>query len=276
MLPDVVVQVARRGTQLAIQERHAALDRQIGDVTNRFNARGVLRSGMFFREVHDLIAAEFKIRARLAWQNWARALATQGAVNLADVRSTVLAEIESSLRVDGAESSDLAGHYYNARMIANFLGNPPDTLDRLKRQAIDQIAGEIDFAILEAQKGQPAGSQTATFHIYAPVGVIQTGPGATASVQQAFNEPDHDIIRQALDAVSKALASSTDLAQTQRQALDEVIGDVRGEIEKTQPNRIRVQAGLMGIATAIQTLGSAAPAYALLKGALALFNVHLP
>jgi hypothetical protein len=37
-----------------------------------------------------------------------------------------------------------------------------------------------------------------------------------------------------------------------------------------------VRGGLTVIATAIQTMGAAAPAYALVKGALALLGVHLP
>ena len=49
-----------------------------------------------------------------------------------------------------------------------------------------------------------------------------------------------------------------------------------GELAKPSPNALRVRSALTGIATTIQTLGSAAAAYALVKGALSLLGVHIP
>ena len=63
---------------------------------------------------------------------------------------------------------------------------------------------------------------------------------------------------------------------TERALVDEVIVDARSELAKPQPNALRMRGALTGIATTIQTLGAAAPAYVLLKGALALLGVHLP
>jgi hypothetical protein len=143
----------------------------------------------------------------------------------------------------------------------------------MQQRAVEQVAAEIDFAILEATKTQPADAQSATFNIYAPVGFVQTGPGATASVQQNIAAPDREAILRALQAVEQAVAG---LAPTERTQITEEAGELKKELAKPQPNFLRLRSGLLGIATTIQTLGSAAAAYQLVKGALALLGAHLP
>ncbi len=276
MLPDAVAETARRAVRMALNERHEVLARDVADIRERFSSRGVLYSSMFFVAVKDRIASEFSIRATVAWQNWARALATQPTVPLANLRSTLIAAIEGCLRVDGADSSDLAQHYVEAKNLGNVASEPADTLARMAQRAVDKITIEIDFAILEATKSQPADSQSATFNIYAPIGVIQTGAGSTASVQQHFGPTERDTIRRALEAVEQSLPTVGQMVAVEREQLSEVVAEVRQELDKAQPNALRVRSAMTGIASTIQTLGAAAPAYALVKGALALLGVHLP
>ena len=85
---------------------------------------------------------------------------------LRDLRGTLIGEIELPLRVDAA-SSDLAGHYHEAVRFARGVSEPADTLDKMRQQAIDQVAVEIDFAILEASKAQPT-AEAVTFTMCTP------------------------------------------------------------------------------------------------------------
>ena len=112
------------------------------------------------------------------------------------------------------------------------------------------------------------------FSFYAPIGVVQTGAGATASVQQTLGATDREIILHALQAVEQAIAPATALAPTDRTQITDVVVELRDELTRPQPNLLRLRSGLVDIATPIQTLGAAA--YQLVKGALALLGVRLP
>src|SRR5260370_11194427 len=103
----------------------------MADIRGRFTSAAGFPSSRFFVTAKDLIASEFKIRATIAWQKWARALATQPTVPLRDLRSTLINEIERCLRVDGADSSDLAQHYHDAKTRASVASEPSDALARM-------------------------------------------------------------------------------------------------------------------------------------------------
>lgn len=273
MLPAAVVDTARNGVRVAIDERRELLRHEIADLKEQYALRGTLHGTPYLQAVKQRVASELTIRANLAWQRWARALATQPSVPLADLRSTLIGEIERPVRTD-AESADLAEYYFEAKRLASALGEPADTLARMQQQAVEQVAAEVDFAILEATKTQPAGAQTAMFSFYAPIGVVQTGAGATASVQQTLGATDRDTILHALQAVEQAIALATALARTDRTQITDVVVELRDELTRPQPNLLRLRSGLVDIATPIQTLGAAA--YQLVKGALALLGVRLP
>lgn len=185
----------------------------------------------------------------------------------------LVGEVERAL---DAESSDLLHHYHEAKRISGAVNQPSDELHQLRLRALEKAGAQIDFAILEATGRQPAGTQTATFNFYAPIGVVQAGAGSTVTVQQQIDSMGRDTILRALEVVQEALPAASGLATVDRAQLDEVIVEVRSELAKPEPNTLRVRGALTGIATTIQTLGAAAPAYVLLKGALALLGVHLP
>jgi hypothetical protein len=276
MLPEAVVNVARNGIRVALDERREILGYEIPNLKAQFSLQGASIYGTpYLHAVKRRVASEFKIRANIAWQNWSRALSTQQTVPLADLRSTLISEIELPLRTD-ATSGDLAGHYHEAVRFIRGLSEPADTLDRMRQQAVEQITVEIDFAILAATKAQPAGSEAVTFNNYGSIGVVQTGAGSTASVQQSIGAAESETILLALDAVQKSLSAATELADRERVQIEEVVVEVRQELAKPQPNPLRVRGALTAVATTIQTLGSSAAAYTLVKGALALLGVHLP
>jgi hypothetical protein len=86
------------------------------------------------------------------------------------------------------------------------------------------------------------------FSFYPPIGVVQTGAGATASVQQTLGATDRETILHALQAVEQAIAPATDLAPTDRTQITAVVVALRDELAKTQPNLLRLRSGLVGIA----------------------------
>ena len=66
------------------------------------------------------------------------------------------------------------------------------------------------------------------------------------------------------------------MAKADVDSVVEVIKDAKIEVALEKPNLARLRGSLMAIATTVQALGSAAPAYQLLKAAAALVGVTLP
>lgn len=265
--------VARKRVGLEMERRREVIEREILNFHEKLTMRGIgVGSGMVLG-VQDLIKREYEIRADIAWQAWARALSTQRAVVTHDLRPLLVGEIE---RVLEAESQDLQDHYTRAVTMAHFGGNPQQTLLTMRSKALERASSEIDYAILEATRTQREGAGTANFAFYAPVGAVLSGPGSTATVNMSLGPAERETVVQALVAVEQAVAASPQVPPTDREQLVEVVTELKEELKKEKPNSVRLRGGLSAVATLIQTMGSAKGAYELLKGAAALFGLHLP
>src|SRR5438552_745089 len=95
VLADDVVNAARNGIKIALEERRESLNLEISEIRASSSMRGVLYGTPYLFAVKQRIATEFKIRAQIAWQNWARALSTQAAVQISDLRARLITEIET-------------------------------------------------------------------------------------------------------------------------------------------------------------------------------------
>jgi hypothetical protein len=143
----------------------------------------------------------------------------------------------------------------------------------MRSKALEWVGSEIDFDIAAAVSAQASQSGTTTFNIYGgQVGAIQTGPGATATV----NQSDVVQILRALQEVRRAVQGTTAIPEVEKVQIVEVVDAAVTEAQKATPNRLALRSLLSGVATSVQTLGAAGPAYVLLKGALALLGVNLP
>lgn len=80
----------------------------------------------------------------------------------------------------------------------------------------------------------------------------------------------------ALSAVREALEAEVGLAEQERSNALELVEETVAELEKPEPNRLKVRSGLQGLATTVQAVASAPQAYNLLKGAASLLGLDLP
>jgi len=273
MLPAQVADTARRAVSIAMQDRRETFQRAAGDVITEANKRGVLYSSMTVMGVRAVAKTEYEVRAQLAWQAWLRALSTQASVVTTDLRPLLLSEIEKALE---SESQDVADKVMEVQDMMRSMGgeSPAQFSADARARALEKVASEIDYAILEATSKHAQGASSATFNFYGQVGAVQTGPGATAMVTMTAEQ--RQTIAGALTAVQAVVERAPELEPAQRAQVVELVTEARAEVQKDQPNGLKLRTALGGIAIAVQTLGSAAGAYQLLKGAAALIGVHLP
>jgi hypothetical protein len=110
--------------------------------------------------------------------------------------------------------------------------------------------------------------------IHQTFGIIQTGPSSVATFNNVSPE-QHVALVEALAATEEALRSVERPSLEHTQAA-ELVREAQAELSQSNPNMLRVRGMLFSIATTVQTLGSAAAAYQLLRAAAAAVGMQLP
>ena len=124
-----------------------------------------------------------------------------------------------------------------------------------RTRALEKVANEIDYAILEATSKHAQSASSATFNFYGQVGVVLTGPGATATV--AITADQRQTIVGALNAIQEVVMRAPELAPLHRTQVAELVAEAKAEAQKEQANGFKLRGILSGVGMAVQTLGSA-------------------
>jgi hypothetical protein len=267
MVDPRIEEVARTKAKLDVEDRVSALGRAIRDIVQDASAHGVLNSGRTRVLIHEAIANEYRVRAHLIWQAYARAFQAAGAQTLTAV--DVKRAVEDVLR---ESENDIDKAYARRDQVAPSRAPDASTRDSLRVMALQRVYAEIDYAVLSVSPGATEGRHGATVNIYQGFGIVQTGAGSTASFtlsRDSIVEIEH-----ALSAAEQEIQAVAD--PTARQQVMELVEEARAEIGKEQPNGLKVRGALAGIATTLQTAAAAPGAYQVLKGAAALLGLNLP
>lgn len=123
-------------------------------------------------------------------------------------------------------------------------------------------------------KPQPPSVTNNSFTFNDQVGAVQTGAGSVANVQQAGGANPYADLKAALQSLLQELSTSG-LPLPERQEAEELIGKTMQEIESDKPSKSVVKALCSGLATTVQTLGSASAAYQAVVAAFAVFGISL-
>lgn len=114
-----------------------------------------------------------------------------------------------------------------------------------------------------------------TFTFNDQVGAVQTGTGSVANVQQAAGAAPYADLKAALQLLLQELPTSS-LEQSKRQGTAEIIDRTIQEIDSKKPSEGVLTALCSGLATTVQTLGSASAAYQAAATAFAAIGISLP
>lgn len=270
MLDHSLLSVVEKRVALDFEDRRQAFAHEVAQIHEEMSAIGVLISGGTQQRMLDAIGNEFRIRSALIWHGFARALAAK-ATPLDDTTATdIKREIE---RLLDQHSSDLPQQHRKAQeWIRGSTQLRP--IAELREAALSRIFSEIDFAVLSQSRRPEAPAGVVIIH--QAYGIVQTGGGSTASLTINIGPEERREIEMALGAVQQALENAATLDNGVRTQALELASDVRGELQRNNPNGFRIRGALQGIATTIQTLAAASGAYQLLKGAAALVGLQLP
>jgi hypothetical protein len=109
--------------------------------------------------------------------------------------------------------------------------------------------------------GQP------TFINYGNIGAIQTASNAVAHVQQYVGATDFGILADALVKLRASVPALHEIDSIQRERLVANISAAEAEIKLEAKDKAKLVTWLAGIGSTVQTLGSAQPAWEVVRAA---------
>ena len=148
-----------------------------------------------------------------------------------------------------------------------------EACDDSRRKHDVEIDLYVDSLKISAEE-QPS-AMAHSYHFYGTVGTVQTGAGATANVVQNLAAEDKQALLRALDQIKDAISSSQALL-AQREELIEIAEECITLMQAPQPNDSKLRAMFDVLATSVQAVASAQPAYQALKAALLPLGIMLP
>ncbi len=268
MLSEEAQRLALQRIRLELRERVSPFSREIAQIKAYHASFGALQSSATGQAILDAIAREYEIRVFKSWGVLARVLDAE----TNEVDAATIARLQDIIEQElTAHEDDLKQQY------ATVYSNTPmpswPALTDLRGPATAKVASEIEISVRAVNRGRMLGSG-ATLHFYQPVGVVQTGSHATATVSQMLDPAARAALTRALDVIETL--SGPALPERTKAELAVVVRDARSELQSEKPNGPRLTGALLGLAATIQTLGSAKDAYLLLKAAATLIGIALP
>ncbi len=275
MIDPTVLKIADDRIHLELDGDRTRISREIEAVLVRAAARGM--GGNVVGETARICAKAAEERADLAWRIMYRTV-TSANVGYSDaLESDLKTAVAAHLQVDGlkAEVSEIARRVgsTNPQMVAGVTSDVDTAANRGLRRTFNEI--ELFVASLKTPASAAAPSVGHTINVYAPVGAIQTGAGANASIVQNFDAETKIRLDQALERLEREVhAAREEIAQGTEIA--ELVKDVRAEIAKHEPNKSKLRSLLSTTGNAVRTVGSLQPAYQAVKAAFAAIGIDLP
>ncbi len=279
MIDAKVIELARRGLRPVLEKRVEELGESIVRIQSEFAVRGTSQSTMAAQAVQKRCAQEVAQAVEIAWKNLWRVLSN---LRLASE------ELEAE-RLKGEIREEIAQHLGIVESIlrekatlaagAGFAKEMVAALRWAIERAFAAADAEIDLFVHAAAAARERSASTAaapTFNIYSPVGAIQTGPHATATIIQNLGTDERRALDAALKVLQESLNAVRETTGLNSEELIEITVAARAELEKSKPNGSLLASLLAGLATAVQTVGALEPAYTTLKAAAAAVGITLP
>ena len=262
--------VIEERARLDLQDRMEALGRVVRQIRQTMTSRGALTSGMTIQQVRGTVLGEARVRANLIWYAIARGLTNAHTPLTSDLASDSKALVRTLLE---AHTDDLVRHLDDAYRLMQKEND--ERVSDLIAPAIERVSSEIDYALLAARGEEKFKDDPSTVNIYQNQGIIQTGAYSSANLSLTFGPDEKLQLAEALLLARTSLESDPSSELQERTQALSLVTDAEEEIQRDQPNHVKLRAMLSGIAATVRTLGSAREAFEDLKAAGALLGLSL-
>ena len=275
MLDPIFLDRVARLTEVRIRERRRQFPGELTAIAGNLNARGLLRSSVHVFQSQQAHERELEARAILTWENLVRVHRTFGARYAPELRDDFKALLSTRVEVDFAE---LSGSFEAVQRLSGLLR--ANDLAEAKEHVLSKHAAEIDLYVDSLLPSEGSGSMSSpnsqTYNFYGNVGAVQTGAHAVANTIQNLGADDRAALISAIDQVKDALTSTSTLQEQHRRELLELASEAKEQLAAANPNNTKLLTVFTVLATSVQAIASAQPAYLALKSALLPLGIMLP
>lgn len=229
--------------------------------------RGMVRSSVMSQSLSRLIEKELEARTKFLLQTIQRVFKELG-VGFEDSLGIDLKNVVHILfEEDRKELSE--------RLAKELHWVPPERLSiEIASGRIRQwIDAELDLYVetLKKEQGKAPTPSHSVFHINAPVGAVQTGPGSISNVVQNIDSTQRNDLLDALRNLKEELIHTMDASSNTKEEMLVLIEESENELRKENPKLPVLKSLLGSVAVIIQTIGSLQPAYQTMKSAFDSF-----
>ena len=266
MIDPEVSRLVRERIGPRMEERRRLVPRRILVIENDMATRGLGQSSIRTQVIQEACEQEVAARIALSWTELKNILAAVGVSFTEELAGDLKGQVAQHIAVadlvqivNGAAGDDHRFHSSVERELRMLSSDVDLYCANLKRVAEQQ-----------GRTGQPI------LNFHGPVGAVQTGPYAAASVVQQFGVEQRQALARALDELRARIETLEASALPQKSEVVELIEEARQEVAKDRPNGLRLTSVLSGVATAVQTIGATEAAYQAVKLAAAMAGIPLP
>lgn len=275
-LEVAIIEMLRRRIEPEYEESRQVFAGEATKIAADCSLRGLGRSGALIEATDEAAGKVVYVRITTLWNALRDILAAAGVRYSEELAQDLKIAVSDNLRTSDLEEL--------VRRRVDNMGLGPgtyaDAIGRARRIGLQRCYSDIDLYVLALKQEVESGSATTkgnlVLNFHGPVGAVQTGAGSTATVTQHLGDSEKDALLKALDLVERLLSAIEAAGGPPRVQLEEIVTDCRAEIAKPTPNRLKITSLAGGLATAIQTVAVAGPAYTALRSALSLVGIHLP
>ena len=273
MLSDTFKERVARLIEVGLTERRRQLPLSLMKIDHEAAAAGGYHSSARYLQIHRLIAQELHTRAIIIWRALVRVHQILGRSFTETLAQDLKSEFASYLNEVRTELNGVLAEKIKDDKLLQRL-----TLDEAASDILSKHNVEIDLYADDLRR-LPAESESTslkhTYNFYGAVGTVQTGAGAQANVVQNLGTDEKQAILLALAEVRKAIEAAHELG-TQQGELIEITEECATLTRADSPNNSKLRAMFDVLASSIQTVASARPAYEAMKAALLPLGITLP
>lgn len=262
------IEIQLRGSKTTYQEKTSAIKRQA-------NASGALRSGNTIKQLVDSAVQEHRDRCNKmagtlseVWTSF------EPPVPQANIASGIVRHIAQA-------SSEELYQSILADPIVRVMGGTPGSLSDQLREGLHLSTTELSLVLdtweasIKNAKNAEQVRQRTVVNLTGNHNIVQAGTVAS-SLQVNLSTDNKENLRDALTKLREEILQSKAFSESQRRDHVELVVDCLQEIEREEPNKLRLGGALQAVATSIQTIGAAGPAYEAVKMVANLMGIALP
>ena len=240
-------------------------------------SRGLSSSGMVMSQQESHATASLKARGRVILGQLIRVLAVHDVKldkeTLDDAKTLLTDSVNVQAQLVRQRLTQGWGQL--ATTFAPAASQLRNQYDQEAPRLITRLVVELELVAKASMPKEPAVPNAPTMNFHGTVGIVQVGNGnqATASfhIDATIKSEISDVLKRCRDELSKV----DDITQPQQGQLIDLIDETSQEIEKLEPNTLKVSSSLRTIGEWARVAGTLSDLYEQFKPLLSYFGIHL-